>query len=97
MCIDKRSGSLSVRDSLPDICFPLLFLGHWQCPSSHVVALHNVGNHKFVIEKFPIGERLYEPPEDEDEGSEAQETVAKKEPKKFGDQLDWWQKIGRWM
>ncbi|CAJ1960132.1 unnamed protein product [Cylindrotheca closterium] len=56
-----------------------------------------VGNHKYVMEKFPIGEPLYEPPEgDEDNDAMEKENKNKKEPKKFGDQLDWWQTIGRW-
>ena len=51
-----------------------------------------VGNHKFVQEKFPIGEQL---PEEMDPSSE--ETEEEVVPKKqFSDQLEWWQKIGRW-
>lgn len=53
-------------------------------------------NHKFVVEKFPIGEALLEPPEEEEDDDSEKETAPKKEPKKFGDQLDWWQSIGRW-
>ena len=50
-----------------------------------------VGNHKYVTEKFPIAEALPE------EGITKEEETAKPKPKKvFGDQLDWWQKIGRW-
>ena len=55
-----------------------------------------VGNHKFVMNKFPIPDAL---PEDissmaEQESSNGESTSAS--PKKFGDQLDWWQKVGRW-
>jgi hypothetical protein len=55
-----------------------------------------LGNHKFVTDKFPIGDPLPEEAdldarEDEHEGSES-----KPEKKVFGDQLDWWEKIGRW-
>eukprot|EP00526_Cylindrotheca_closterium_P020723 CAMPEP_0113636756 /NCGR_PEP_ID=MMETSP0017_2-20120614/19196_1 /TAXON_ID=2856 /ORGANISM="Cylindrotheca closterium" /LENGTH=205 /DNA_ID=CAMNT_0000547665 /DNA_START=43 /DNA_END=657 /DNA_ORIENTATION=- /assembly_acc=CAM_ASM_000147 len=49
-----------------------------------------VGNHKYIMETFPIGEPLYEPPEeDEGNGGLDMDKKAKKEPKQFGDQLDW--------
>ena len=59
-----------------------------------------VGNHKFVMEKFPIGDAL---PEDvvedavddatDDESTTKTDFTAKR---KFGDQLDWWERVGRW-
>ena len=51
-----------------------------------------VNNHKYVMEHYPIADAL---PEDGevDVRDEPKET---KSPKSFGDQLDWWQKIGRW-
>lgn len=50
-----------------------------------------VNNHKFVQDNFPIGEAL--PIHDGET-----EIVDKKKPSetKFGDQLDWWQSVGRW-
>ena len=63
-----------------------------------------VNNHKFVHDKFPIGEKLQEYDviggEENDEGivdnKKQQEKSKQQQPQKFGDQLDWWQKIGRW-
>lgn len=52
-----------------------------------------VGNHKFVLEKFPIADALPVDSERND-GSVSSETPHEK--KRFGDQLDWWQRIGRW-
>mmetsp|Transcript_7341 Transcript_7341/g.17984 ORF Transcript_7341/g.17984 Transcript_7341/m.17984 type:complete len:614 (-) Transcript_7341:30-1871(-) len=58
-----------------------------------------VGNHQFVMEKFPIPEALpvesSPSPDNSDNGNDSTKQ-RQKEPKKFGDQLDWWQKIGRW-
>eukprot|EP00980_Cylindrotheca_fusiformis_P004868 scaffold1036_cov93-Cylindrotheca_fusiformis.AAC.1 len=54
-----------------------------------------VGNHKFVMEKFPIGDAL--PVEvDVQANSTMEEEKKLPEKKVFGDQLDWWQKVGRW-
>lgn len=54
-----------------------------------------VGNHKFVMEKFPVGDEL---PVDDALG-DSENAKPKKNtsnPKKFTDQLDWWSRIGRW-
>ena len=63
-------------------------------------------NHKFVDDNFPIPQVLILPgkAEDwedyEDEGKDAQtkcQQAAKEAAStKFGDQLDWWERIGRW-
>jgi hypothetical protein len=59
-----------------------------------------VNNHKFVHEKFPIDDPLpVHDPEDGKEGpatNQNQATVQMSEKKNFGDQRDWWQRIGRW-
>lgn len=55
-----------------------------------------VGNHSFVMSQFPIGDPL---PTDTplDSFSEQEKNKKKLEAKKkFGDQLEWWQKVGRW-
>ena len=53
-----------------------------------------VNNHKFVHDMFPIGDAL---PEEYNGGDETGLAKMKPEaPKKFGDQLDWWQSVGRW-
>jgi ABC-type uncharacterized transport system substrate-binding protein len=52
-----------------------------------------VGNHQYVISTFPIGEAL-----PEWDGCSMKTTTSTPAPSKkvFGDQLDWWQKVGRW-
>ena len=60
-----------------------------------------VGNHQFVMEKFPIPEALpvdSSATSDNNGSNNVKDSTKqrKSEPKKFGDQLDWWQKIGRW-
>ena len=53
-----------------------------------------VNNHKFVHDIFPIGDAL---PDQYDGGDETVVAEIKPDaPKKFGDQLDWWQSVGRW-
>ena len=55
-----------------------------------------VGNHKYVTEKFPIGEPLPNQLEQGDDDEASPPPDNEKSSKKFGDQLDWWQTIGRW-
>jgi len=58
-----------------------------------------VNNHKIVYEKFPIGNPLPVINLDEGSNSDCRTKISeteKKTPQKFGDQLDWWQRIGRW-
>lgn len=59
-----------------------------------------VDNQRFIMTKFPIDDPL---PTAElalrlrEDGDQGQDESAEQEiPKKFGDQLDWWQRIGRW-
>uniref|UniRef100_A0A7R9ZS10 Uncharacterized protein n=1 Tax=Craspedostauros australis TaxID=1486917 RepID=A0A7R9ZS10_9STRA len=52
-----------------------------------------VGNHSYVLEKFPIPEKLAVGDEDV---AEQEQEQPKEKKKKFGDQLDWWQRVGRW-
>jgi hypothetical protein len=51
-----------------------------------------VNNHKFVHDTFPIDEAL--PVHDGETSVEEKKTDTGK--KKFGDQLEWWQSVGRW-
>jgi hypothetical protein len=53
-----------------------------------------VDNNKYVMEQYPIAQALAV--HDDDGDSNTNEKKKKVEPKKFGDQLDWWQTIGRW-
>ena len=59
-----------------------------------------VDNQSFIMTKFPIDDPLptaEEAVRRKDVGGQDQAESAKKETsKKFGDQLDWWQRIGRW-
>jgi len=64
-----------------------------------------VDNQRFIMTKFPIEDALPTADEEEDavrqknDPHSKQQEVRKKEVKqlkKFGDQLDWWQKVGRW-
>jgi hypothetical protein len=52
-----------------------------------------VSNHKYVMDNYPIAEAL-----SADSTKQADTKNKKEEPprKVFGDQLDWWQRIGRW-
>jgi hypothetical protein len=53
-----------------------------------------VNNHKVVMDKYPIGDALPEEIIGDEDGSEEREPAPK--PQQFTDQLEWWQKIGRW-
>jgi len=64
-----------------------------------------VGNHKFVMDKFPVADALpVHGSSGSGSGSGSEETTnqqnnnknAAKSTKTFSDQLDWWQRIGRW-
>ena len=95
MCIDKQLA-LQLVGSLLELVVCLIIVFSATLRYS-LCAVHYSGNHKYVMEKFPIGEPLYEPPEEDvANGDMDMDKTSKKEPKKFGDQLDWWQTIGRW-
>jgi hypothetical protein len=53
-----------------------------------------VNNHKVVMDKYPIGDGLPEEIVRDADGWEKKEPAPK--PQQFTDQLEWWQKIGRW-
>ena len=62
-----------------------------------------VNNHKFVHDMFPIGDALPEMSTGDALGDVGKEILVdsgtvepKVSPKRFGDQLDWWQHVGRW-
>jgi len=58
-----------------------------------------IGNQTLVYEKFPIGERLPEHEftiKENNATNPADDNNEIKSKKQFGDQLDWWQRIGRW-
>ena len=61
-----------------------------------------VGNHSYVHNTFRIPNALSPKLEDLmpndslQQNNPAEEVVSEQEKKKFGDQLDWWQRIGRW-
>lgn len=51
-----------------------------------------VNNQKFIHEQYPIGDALPLPQED----GTLPKNRKEKAKQEFGDQLDWWQRIGRW-
>lgn len=53
-----------------------------------------VNNHQHVIEHYPIAKAL--PTENDRVITSPEEESEKTKEKKFGDQLDWWQRVGRW-
>lgn len=56
-----------------------------------------VGNHRYVHNAFRIPDPLpVELPNNERVQQMKQSEEAKPKKEKFGDQLDWWQRIGRW-
>jgi hypothetical protein len=56
-----------------------------------------VNNHNFVHKMFPIDDALEIPDIPKNNETLSIKSVEPKKPiKKFGDQLDWWQSIGRW-
>lgn len=63
----------------------------WELMVHRQAAGFLVNNHNFVTEKFPIGEPL-----PESDNTTTVSVVKSKETKTFGDQLDWWQRVGRW-
>lgn len=69
----------------------------WELMVHRQAAGFLVNNHRFVMEKFPIGDPL---PEDGIPSSSGVPETTTNKPeetaKKFGDQLDWWQRVGRW-
>ena len=92
MCIDKQLDLQLVRlvegGNAAAYRFMVTMNSH-----NYLKKNDGIGNHKFVTEKFPIGEPLPEEGELLDDDQKEEETKPKKV---FGDQLDWWQKIGRW-
>ena len=65
----------------------------WELMVHRQAAGFIVNNHKYVMEHYPISEAL--PLSSSEEANKPIENK-KKPAKKFGDQLDWWQRIGRW-
>lgn len=61
-----------------------------------------IGNHSYVHNTFRIPNALSSKLEDlvpngsMQQNNSAEEVVPEQEKKQFGDQLDWWQRIGRW-
>lgn len=68
----------------------------WELMVHRQAAGFIVNNHKHVTEHYPIADAL--PTEfDVDHANEtSNDKVDESSKKQFGDQLDWWQRIGRW-
>ena len=69
----------------------------WELTVHRQAAGFLVNNHTYVMKHYPIPEALPESETDDDLSSVKQNTATSKtKTKQFGDQLDWWQRIGRW-
>ena len=71
----------------------------WELTVHRQAAGFIVNNHKYVQEHYPIAAALSlkEEEDDDDDKNENKEAAAAERPtKQFGDQLDWWQRVGRW-
>lgn len=76
----------------------------WELVVHRQAAGFIVNNHKLVHEKFSIKDALpvdhsltsQEADDASDYDSKQQQQQRQKGTKKFGDQLDWWQQVGRW-
>ena len=67
----------------------------WELMVHRQAAGFVVDNHRHVQKHYPISEAL--PLSTSEEANQPSSQPSKDKPrKKFGDQLDWWQKIGRW-
>ena len=65
----------------------------WELMVHRQAAGFIVNNHQYVMEHYPISEAL---PLSANEEANKPSSSKEKPKKKFGDQLDWWQRIGRW-
>lgn len=68
----------------------------WELVVHRQAAGFIVNNHKFVHDMFRIAEQIWISDFDSKKKSQESDQKSKKKVKKFGDQLDWWQRIGRW-
>ena len=70
----------------------LAVTARWELQVHRQAAGFVINNHNYVRDHYPIPEAL---PDLDEKGNE----IPKEEKKtfdKFGDQLDWWQRVGRW-
>lgn len=65
----------------------------WELMVHRQAAGFIVNNHQYVMEHYPISEAL---PLSANEEANKPSSSKENAKKKFGDQLDWWQRIGRW-
>jgi len=68
----------------------------WELVVHRQAAGFLVGNHKYVHEMFPIAEKLVASQTDKSHDTCSKTNDEELKGNQFGDQLDWWQKIGRW-
>ena len=68
----------------------------WELMVHRQAAGFIVNNHSYVMKHYPISEALPLSSSEEEEEKQKKEASPDKPKKKFGDQLDWWQRIGRW-
>ena len=74
----------------------------WELMVHRQAAGFIVNNHKYVMEHYPIAQALPvcndddDDDDDDDDNDINQPAASLPKKKQFGDQLDWWQRIGRW-
>lgn len=68
----------------------------WELTVHRQAAGFIVNNHRYVIEHYPIADALNETADNTTSTGKHKEDKTTPKKKQFGDQLDWWQKIGRW-
>jgi hypothetical protein len=68
----------------------------WELMVHRQAAGFIVNNHQHVMEHYPIAEALLIDYDDKETSSKSENTRKEKKIQQFGDQLDWWQRVGRW-
>ncbi|GAX26206.1 hypothetical protein FisN_16Lh022 [Fistulifera solaris] len=68
----------------------------WELMVHRQAAGFIVNNHQHVMEHYPIAEALPIDYDDKEKSPKSENTRKEKKIQQFGDQLDWWQRVGRW-
>ncbi|GAX25185.1 hypothetical protein FisN_16Hh022 [Fistulifera solaris] len=68
----------------------------WELMVHRQAAGFIVNNHQHVMEHYPIAEALPIDYDDKENLPKSESTRKEKKMQQFGDQLDWWQRVGRW-
>jgi len=68
----------------------------WELTVHRQAAGFIVNNHNYVTAQYPIAPKLPENIDDNNSGATKEQEAEIPKKKQFTDQLDWWQRIGRW-